>query len=293
MSWRYGLLVVGVFSTSMSVILIRMSGLNPLVLSASRLLLAGMLLAPVFLVEWRRKGAAFTAAQWRRTLAPSFLLAVHFSSWAYGARMTAAAQASLIVNLVPVAMPFLLHWIVRERINRTEVAGTAIAIFGVMLFTVRDALAGSGDLRGNLICFGSMLLVATYVAFGRRNRDFPSLWLYVIPIYFQSGLICLLFALPQLPHAVFTLHEALVILALAIMPTIMGHTLINYSLRHLRGQIVGLASAAQFIFPAALAAVMFHEQPTVLFYICAVIVLAGISLVVFSAPTPPPLADEL
>ena len=128
MLWRYLLLTVGVFSTSMSVILIRMSPTQPVVLSALRLLLAGGLLLPVFLHEWRGHGRGFTAAHWRCTLAPSLLLALHFSSWSYGARLTGTAQASLIVNLVPVAMPFLLHWLVRERINRIEIAGTAIAL---------------------------------------------------------------------------------------------------------------------------------------------------------------------
>ena len=293
MPWRYLLLFLGLFSTSMSVILIRLSTTQPVVLSAFRLLAAGLLLAPVFFREWRRHGVAFTAFQWRRTLAPSLLLALHFSSWAYGARQTAAAQASLIVNLVPVAMPFFLPGLVRERINRIELIGTAIALGGIAYLLAPDALVGGGDLRGNLICFGSMLLVAWYVAYGRKNRDFPSLWLYVVPIYFQSGLICLLLALPWLgSFSAGSAREWWVILSLACFPTILGHTVINHSVRYLRGQVVGLASAAQFIFPAIVAYFLFSERPNPRFYAASLIVLAGIAVVVFSAPTPPPPAVE-
>jgi len=293
MSWRYVLLFIGFFSTSMSVILIRLSPTQPVVLSALRLLLAGLLLLPVFLRERRRHAPAFTFAQWRRTLPPSLLLAAHFSTWAFGARMTAAAQASLIVNLVPVAMPFFLHWLVSERINRIELIGTSIALGGVALLLAPGAFAGGGDLRGNLICFGSMLLVAWYVALGRRNRDFPSLWLYVVPIYLQSGLVCLLVALPRLREfGMGTPREWWLIVALACFPTILGHTLLNYTVRHLRGQIVGLASAAQFIFPAIFAYFLFDEHPAPLFYASSLIVIAGIALVVFSATTPPPPAVE-
>ena len=292
MPWRYVLLFLGSFASSMSVILIRLSPTNPVLLSSLRLLVASVLLSPVFWMEWRRHRAAFTFPQWRRTLAPSLLLGVHFASWAYGARQTAAAQASLIVNLVPVAMPFLLYWLVRERINRTEVLGTILAVGGVAVLTARDAFSGGGDYRGNLICFASMLLVAWYVAFGRKNRDFPSLWLYVIPIYFQSGLLCLLASLPWLGGFAGTGQEWLLILALAIVPTILGHTLLNFSLRHIRGQVVGLVFATQFIFPTALAVVLFHERPKPLFFVASAIVLTGIALVVFSAPTPPPPAVE-
>src|SRR5690606_10172094 len=105
----------------------------------------------------------------------------------YAARLTFAAQATLIVNLVPVAMPFFLYSIVGERINRTEIIGTAIAIGGLVLLTAHDAFAGNGTLFGNALSFGSMLLFAWYLALGRLNRHFPSLWLYVVPIYLQAG----------------------------------------------------------------------------------------------------------
>jgi drug/metabolite transporter (DMT)-like permease len=293
MPWRYALLFLGAFASSMSVILIRMSHANSIVLSALRLLVAAALLSPVFWLEWRRHRAAWTRAHWRRTLPPSILLALHFSSWAYGARLTAAAQASLIVNLVPIAMPFFLYWLVRERINRVEVLGTLIALAGVTVLTARDAFAGGGNYWGNLVCFVSMLLVAWYVALGRRNRDFPSLWLYVIPIYFQAGLICLALSLPWLGQFdAGTAGAWLPIIGLACVPTILGHSLLNYSVRHLRGQVVGLVFASQFIFPAVLAISLFHERLTPLFCAASLIVLAGIALVVFSAPTPPPPAVE-
>ncbi|MDB6093551.1 MAG: putative rane protein [Verrucomicrobia bacterium] len=293
MLWRYVLLFIAVISSSLSVILIRMSPTNPIVLSAFRLLVASVLLFPVFWLEWKKHRGGFTRQHWLRTLPPSLLLAVHFASWAFGARLTSAAQASLIVNLVPVAMPFLLHWLVNERINRIEVTGTVIAIGGIILVTAPGAFAGGGDFIGNAICFGSMLLVAGYVALGRRNRDFPSLWLYVIPIYFQAGLICLAASIPWLgKFGLGTTQDWIWIFALACIPTITGHTLLNYSVRHLRGQLVGLAFAAQFIFPTIIAYFLFHERPASLFYAASVIVLAGIALVVFSAPTPPPPAVE-
>jgi len=115
-----------------------------------------------------------------------------------GVRMTALAQASLIVNLVPIAMPFFLLWLASERINRAEVAGTALAIAGVLVLSIRDARAGGGSLAGDALCFFSMILFALYLSLGRRNRDLRSIWLYVVPVYAQAGLICLLIALPRI-----------------------------------------------------------------------------------------------
>ena len=289
MPWRYVLVFIGVFASSTAVIMIRMSHTHPATLAALRLLIASVLLAPLFWRELRQHRAAYTRGHWQRSVWPAVLLAVHLISWGYGSRMTFTAQASLIANLVPIALPFYLHWIVGERINRIEILGTAIALGGVALLTARAALTHSGDFMGNLVCFGSMLAAAGYVALGRRNRDFPSLWLYVVPVYLQAGLICLAVSLPWLgAFEAGSGREWLLMLGLACIPTIIGHSMINYGVRHLRGQIISLCNVLQFVFAGGMAYVLFHEQPAPLFYAASTIVVAGVALVIFSAPTPLP-----
>ena len=45
---RYLMLILGVFACSTSAVFIRMSATNPFVLTAARLLIASVMLAPVF-----------------------------------------------------------------------------------------------------------------------------------------------------------------------------------------------------------------------------------------------------
>jgi drug/metabolite transporter (DMT)-like permease len=286
---RYVLLLLGVFGCSTSVILIKASATHPAVLPAFRLLMAAVLLLPLFWRDRAKHRATYKREHLHRTWLPAIVLATHVISWTYGARLTFAAQATLIVNLVPVAIPFFLHSIVGERINRIEIFGTLVAIAGVALLTAHDAFAGTGDVLGNLVCFGSMLLFAWYLALGRANRDFPSLWLYVVPVYLKAGLVCALAAIPWLPTFAFgSAREWLLLLGMAVLPTILGHSLLNLSLRHFRGQIVSLCNAGQFIFAGVMAYFLFRETPAPLFYAGSLVVLAGIALVIFSAPTAPP-----
>jgi len=58
-------------------------------------------------------------------------------------------------------------------------------------------LAG-GDIRlngstvaGDLICFGSMVFFSLYMGLARRNDREPSLWLYIVPVYWFTGLVTL------------------------------------------------------------------------------------------------------
>jgi drug/metabolite transporter (DMT)-like permease len=282
---RYLMLFLGVFACSTSAIFIRMSTTNPFVLTAARLVIAGLFLAPVFWREKRRLPGAFTRRHLRRTHLPAAVLAAHLITWTLGARITAVAQSSLIVNLVPIALPFLLYWIARERINRAELAGTALALAGLLTLSARDALTGGGSMAGNALCFVSMVLFALYVALARRNRDFGSVWLYVIPVYGQAALLCLLVSLPWLRGFAFgSAREWSLMVALAAIPTLCGHSLLNAALRGIRGQVVSLINVSQFIFAAVMGYLLFGEAPRALFYAASAIVVAGVAIVVWAAP---------
>ena len=255
-----------------------------------RLLIAVVFLAPVFLLELRRHRGAFTRDHVRRTRLPAVVLAAHPDDLDLGRPWTTAvAQASLIVNLVPVAVPFFLLWIVREKINRAEVVGTALAIVGLLALSVKDAMTGRGSLEGDGMCFVSMLLFALYLALSRRNRDFPSVWLYVIPVYGQAALVCLAVALPWLPTlGAEPAREWAILVALAAIPTVCGHSLLNLSMRRIRGQVVSLCNTSQFIFAGLMGYLLFGELPRAIFYAASAIVVAGVVIVVRAAPP----ADE-
>jgi drug/metabolite transporter (DMT)-like permease len=285
---RYALLFLGVFACSTSAIFIRSSTSDPLVLSALRLAIASVLLIPVFILELRKHRGAFNGSHVRRTFIPSVVLAVHLISWTLGARMTQVAQATLIVNLVPVALPFFLFWLVRERINRAEVAGTALALVGLVVMSIKDAFSARGSPLGDAVCFVSMLLFALYLCLGRRNRDFPSIWLYVIPVYAQAAVICLLVALPRFgTFEAGSAREWAIMTGLAVVPTMCGHSLLNAAMRRIRGQIVSLCNVSQFVFAAIMGYLLFGEIPKAVFYAASAIVVAGVSIVVLATPPDP------
>jgi hypothetical protein len=99
--WRYVLLLLSILAMSTSVIWIKAGASHPFIVAALRLLVACVLLAPVFLRDRARHRDVFTRDHLRRTFLPAVVLALHFLTWSYGARLTLAAQASLVVNLAP------------------------------------------------------------------------------------------------------------------------------------------------------------------------------------------------
>ncbi|BCM93617.1 hypothetical protein IAD21_05508 [Abditibacteriota bacterium] len=277
-------LLIGVLCCSTSVLFIKASGLHPAVLASYRLLGAALLLSPVYLVQLKKHRAAYSTRHLKMTLLPAFTLALHFISWAQGAQLTRAANASLIGNMNAVVMPFFLFFLMRERVSPREIMGTIIAFAGVLWLASSDIGMSGKGLWGDIVCFGSMLLFCFYLVQGRLNRDIPNIWLYLVPLYAFAGLICLVVAaFVADPFASHPPRALGCVFGLAILPTIIGHSILNLSMQRLNGQVVSVCNLFQFLFAGALAFVLFHEVPHIAFYGAGVLVVTGAVLVIYSA----------
>jgi drug/metabolite transporter (DMT)-like permease len=129
-----------------------------------------------------------------------------------------------------------------------------------------------------------MILGTYYFALARRYRSLGSIWLYVVPLYAISGLFCFILSLLFAdPFKSYTRNNLLNILALAVIPTVTGHTALNFSMRKFRGQPVALASLGQFVFAGILGYFLLGETPAPLFYVSSVFAAGGAFLAIWHA----------
>ena len=283
MIFRVLFLIFGVFCGSTAVIFIKASAEHPVLLSSYRLLVAGVALTPLFLCDFRKYQTDVVRQHLRSTFLPGIALALHFISWIIGARLTTAANASLIVNLVPVVIPFFLFSMIREKLTRGEFMGTVLALTGMFLLTVTDFNLSRTYFWGDVLCFVSMLFFTWYLALGRKNRGLLSIWLYVVPLYYIAGIFCFLVALGFVnPIKPYPLREIAFIFALGLIPTVMGHSILNYAMKTLRGQLVSVVNMGQFIFAGILAFFLLKEAPGVMFYAASLLIVVGAWLAINS-----------
>ncbi len=281
---RFALLFVGVFACATAVIMIKVSSLHPLLLASYRCLLAAAFLAPLFARGLARHRGAFTRGHLLRCLVPGLLLGIHFVTWIVGARTPPAANSSLIVNMVPLVMPFVLFAFTRERPTRGELAGTVLAIAGVVVMTASDFSFSREHFRGDALCLVSMVFFCVYLVLARKNRDFPTVWLYLVPVYAIAGLACLAVGLVAAdPFGAYTAQDLAVVVGLALVPTVIGHSTLNYSMRHLGAQAVGVANLGQVLFAAVMAYFILHETPRWTTGVAAALLACGIVVALRSA----------
>ena len=282
--FKVALLIFGVLCGSTAVIMIRASGDHPFLIASYRLLIAAVVLFPFFWRDLKSYPGKYGWKQVGWSAVPAVILAIHFMSWVVGARMTAVASASLIANLTPVAMPFFVFFFYQERINRSEVLGTLFTLAGLVVLGWSSLQVSQTNFFGDLICFGSMLAFAAYLALGRRNGPRLSLWLYMVPLYAIAGVGCLLCALPFVnPIKSYATSDVLLIIGLGLIPTVLGHTILNYSLKFFRGQVVSVTNLGQPIFAGIIAFLLFGEVPRLVFFAAAALIVAGVLIVLFSS----------
>jgi drug/metabolite transporter (DMT)-like permease len=276
------LLLLGSYACSTSAIWIKGSSVPPTLLAAYRLLIAALALTPLFIRDLAANRRTFGWKQLTPTLLPGIVLGVHAIAWNWGADKTAVANATLIVTMVPIAMPFFLFMLIREKLTGPELAGTAVSLAGVVALGAADFHISDEYFTGDAICFVSMLLYAFYLALGRKNRGFPSIWLYVVPMYFVGGLLCLAAAPFERGESVtYDATEVGMILGLALVSTAMGHSILNYCLKHMRGQVVSIINLFQFVYAGIMAVIIWgkDEAPSWAFYPASALVVAGAIIV--------------
>lgn len=274
---RVALLLLGVVAMSTSVIWIKLSAVDPVWLTVLRLVVATVALAPLAVRDWRRHRARLAWSDLREPVLPGLILAAHFVTWILGARLTPAANSGMVVNLAPILLPLLLAPLAGEWLTRRELAATLLAAAGLAVLVVGDLRLSPGHVRGDAICTGSMALFAVYLALGRRYRKSPTVWLYVVPLYATAAVAALLVApLWADPTPVDWRREWPWVLLLGLVPTVVGHTLLNNAMRHFRGQVVGIVNMGQMASAGLLGYAVLGERPAwTLYPAAALVVLAG------------------
>jgi drug/metabolite transporter (DMT)-like permease len=108
-----------------------------------------------------------------------------------------------------------------------------------------------------------------------------------VPLYALAGVICLIAGVGWMAlRGDFAWlgadwrAELVAIVGLAVLPTVLGHSLINRAFREIRGQAVSTINLSQAIFAAILAATLLGEFPDPSIYVAGALILGGAVLVV-------------
>ena len=208
------------------------------------------------LIFWRNLGGFFLVLPWafrdldlnkaevRAGIKFSFLsgiaLALHFIGFFIAMRYTSVAVGTALTALQPI---FAAYFVKRlgGSIPRRAWTGMSIALVGVVIITGVDLQISTRAFLGDIAAIACAALAAMYVVLGARARETVSTATYTSVAYLTCSLISLVFALFSKSVLVdFPMREWLLLIALIAGAQLLGHTILNFTLKSLSPAIASL-----------------------------------------------------
>ncbi len=209
------------------------------------------------------------------------LLAVHFWTWIASLRFTTVASSVVLVSLKPIfAWGIAALWL-GEHPAPTERWGIALAVAGATLIGLGDARLSLGALGGDVLALAGALTGAGYYVIGRRVRRTVGIWSYASAVYAVAALLLgFSAALRGAPLTGFGGRDWTVFGAMAAGPMLLGHTGMNYALKHYRATTVNVAALGEPVGASLIAWLVpsIHEVPPPAALLGGVLVLLGIAM---------------
>ena len=271
-------LMLGVLGISISAILVRWSQAPSVVTAAYRLGWTVLLLLPAVLTKFRRELLRVRPRDLWLCALSGLCLALHFLTWFESLKWTGVAISTVLVSteVIFTALGFALF--LKGKIPPMGVAAILLAFGGSAVL----ALAGDGEgsqLYGNLLALAAAVFVAMYTLIGRIQRGYLSTTVYT----FLTYLACFLALVPMAlcsgtPLVGYPPREWLIGLGLAVLCTLMGHSLFSWCLKYLSPAYVSAVKLCEPVFSGALAVPLFGEIPGPMQLLGAAVILGSVLL---------------
>ncbi len=279
-------LLIAIFAVSWASILVRWCGGTPaLVISFYRMFWSAFLFT-VLQLRFNPTALRYKGLHRRSKLLigiAGLFLAAHFWTWIASVQLTTIAHALILGSTHPVFALLFAPLLLKERSSWRAALAAVVTMIGVLIIAGQDFQFAHGNLQGDILAVFSALFVTFYIFVARHQREKIDLIPYLIGVYTSASFILLVVILAKgLPLFSYPIRIHGIMLLLALVPTGIGHSLINWAARKIEAYKVNFSILGEPVFASLLAFFIFGEKPYGLFYVGAVFIVAGIFLSLFS-----------
>ena len=170
------------------------------------------------------------------------VLAAHFALWITSLGLTSVASSVILVTAHPVLVGPISHFFLKERLSYINSIGITISIVGVVILVFGNYGLSTMTLEGNILAMLGGIAAGVYILGGRKIRKTVSVGSYAFVVYGVGTIallfICLFF---KAPIYGFSLESYGIILLMAVVAGIFGHTLYNWTLEYVRASLASVA----------------------------------------------------
>jgi len=281
-SKAYSAVAVAMVSISFASIFIKWSESPPFVIAAYRLGLTCLLLLPFML--WTggfSKIRAFNRKEALLVLLSGVVLTFHFGLWIVSLTLTLVSTSVILVTSHPIFVAAISHFLLKEQVKRIAALGIAIAFSGVAVIAISDYGVGNDTLLGDLFAFLGGICAGIYFLSGRVARQTLAVAPYAFSVYgIAAVLLFLSGGIAGDNLMVIDGRELVLFLLMAIIPTILGHTMFNYALKRVPAHIISTSVLGEPVGASLLAYLLIAgEEPGPAIILGGALVVFGLYIV--------------
>ena len=276
----YVALIIATFAVSWAAILIRLCGAGPLPTAFYRMAMASAILAIPAIPKLKQ---AFKALSWHQIILliiSGIFLGLHFASWITSLFHTTISNSAVLVATSPVFVIALEALFLKDKIPAKSIIGIAVALAGIVTVSAGDFDLSTVFIKGDLLALAGAACAGVYLFAGRKLRPKMDILSYIFVVYSIAALTLLAFNIIYDTNLTdYPLNTWLIFLLLAIVPTVVGHSLYNWLLKFIPAHRVATTTLGEPIGASILAIFFFTEIPGWTTIIGGLLILAGIFVV--------------
>lgn len=272
----YFALPISIIAVSFAAIFVRFSQVHPIAISFHRMLFSTLILSlllPFYSDEIRN----ITRKKWIVLISVGFFLAAHMATWVASLDYTSVASSVVLVTSHPLLVAWLSSKYLGEKTSKRSYIGIIVALTGIAIMMISDFNYSKWSLFGDLLAIFAMFMAAGYIIRGRQMRQKMSVIPYAFVVYGFSTIFLAIFSiLFSTSFRIYPANEYIIFLALAIVPTMVGHTVYNWALKYVKARVASVSLLGEPIGASILAFLILKEVPPNLTVVGAIITLIGI-----------------
>jgi len=264
-------------SCSLAAIFIRLAEAQPLVIAAYRLCLASLIIVPVALARSGDELRRLSKQNIIMALFSGAFLALHFGLWMASLSYTSVATSVVLVTANPIFVAIASYFVFQEKLSKQTVLGIMISLVGSVLIGYGNWSLGPSPLFGVILALLGALAIAGYLLIGRRLRRSIGLLSYASLTYSSAAVLLLISTLAFGYRLVgYSTTTYIMFVLLAVVPQLIGHSSLNWSLRFVPATLVTIAVLGEPVVATVLAFLILNEVPTLSELGGGILILVGI-----------------
>jgi drug/metabolite transporter (DMT)-like permease len=279
---NYLILLLAVTSVSWASIFIKLADAPSFIIAFYRMGLASVFLLPFFLKRGISDYKVLNRKELLLCVLSGSFLGLHFITWISSLAYTSVASSVVIVATQPVFVALFTPLILQEKVDIWVFVAILIALSGTFVIAGGDIKIGQANLKGDILSLIGAVFAALYLTLGRGIRKKLNLLPYIFLVYSIASVVIFIFCLfAGLNFSPLSWKNFILFLLLALIPTLIGHTLYNYILKYVKAHLVGMTILGEPLGATLWAFLILKEIPASTSYIGGILIFIGIWIAVW------------